>query len=268
MSAVVLPEVLAYHKVGTRELGGTWCTRAQLRRHLQALGRAGVRCVDLATFARRVASVATSAALARAPAPAPEVLITFDDGFVDFADHAWPELRAAGVPVALFVPSDFVGRRATWDWPLPGRRVPHLDWPALRALAAEGVAIGAHGATHRDLRRLDARGLDRELGGARARLQDGLGLDVTAIAYPFGRADARVRAAVRAAGYVLGFSMCTPRAAAFDPFALRRHGVYVIDGARSVLDKVDARRRGHAVQDRLERGISTCAGLVARLQST
>jgi peptidoglycan/xylan/chitin deacetylase (PgdA/CDA1 family) len=171
------------------------------------------------------------------------------------------------VPAVLFVVSGYVGRLAAWDWPLPGRRVPHLDWPALRALAHAGVTIGAHSATHRDLRRLDDRALDAELRGARLRLEDGIGAAVRAVAYPFGRSDARVRVATAASGYALGFSMCPPPDAGLDRYELRRHGVYVIDGARAVLDKVDARRAGHVLQDRLERGINACAGLVAGLAS-
>jgi peptidoglycan/xylan/chitin deacetylase (PgdA/CDA1 family) len=254
-----LPAVLAYHKVGTAELGGTWCTRGQLRRHLQALAQAGIRAVDLAAFAERLDGLASPVPLGLT------VLLTFDDAFAGFAEHAWPELQAARVPAALFVVTDFVGRRATWDWPLPGRRVAHLDWQALRDLAAGGVTLGVHGATHRDLRRLDDAALAREVRASRARLEDRLGTGVHAIAYPFGRCDARVEHAVEAAGYRVGFVMAAPPLALPRRFAVPRHGVYIIDGARAVLDKVDDRRRGHAWQVRLERGIGACAELVARL---
>jgi len=48
--------------------------------------------------------------------PPRSVLITFDDAYRDFATHAWPALRAHGVPVALFVPTAFPGdpTRAFW----------------------------------------------------------------------------------------------------------------------------------------------------------
>lgn len=39
--------------------------------------------------------------------PERAVLVTFDDGYRDFADHAWPVLRALGIPVVLFVPTAF-----------------------------------------------------------------------------------------------------------------------------------------------------------------
>ncbi len=50
--------------------------------------------------------------------PPRAVLFTFDDGYRDFAEHAWPTLRAAGVPAVLFVPTaypDVPGPGFWWD---------------------------------------------------------------------------------------------------------------------------------------------------------
>jgi peptidoglycan/xylan/chitin deacetylase (PgdA/CDA1 family) len=46
------------------------------------------------------------------------VLITFDDAYADFAEHAWPVLQRLGLPATLFVATDFPGnpeRRFWWD---------------------------------------------------------------------------------------------------------------------------------------------------------
>jgi peptidoglycan/xylan/chitin deacetylase (PgdA/CDA1 family) len=42
--------------------------------------------------------------------PPSAVLITFDDGYIDFAKHAWPVMRDLGVPVVLFVSTAFPGQ--------------------------------------------------------------------------------------------------------------------------------------------------------------
>lgn len=50
--------------------------------------------------------------------PCRSVLLTFDDAYADFADHAWPVLRRLGLPVTLFVPTAFPGdpdRQFWWD---------------------------------------------------------------------------------------------------------------------------------------------------------
>ena len=41
------------------------------------------------------------------PLPSRAVLITFDDAYSDFAEHAWPTLKWYGLPVTLFVPTGF-----------------------------------------------------------------------------------------------------------------------------------------------------------------
>ncbi len=50
--------------------------------------------------------------------PPRPVLLTFDDGYVDFAEHAWPTLSAFGLPAVLFVPTaypDVEGPGFWWD---------------------------------------------------------------------------------------------------------------------------------------------------------
>jgi len=39
--------------------------------------------------------------------PPRAVLVTFDDAYEDFSEHAWPVLRRLGLPVTLFVPTAF-----------------------------------------------------------------------------------------------------------------------------------------------------------------
>lgn len=78
----------------------------------------------------------------------------------------------------------------------------------LRALARAGMAVESHTRHHRVLETLDAAALRDELLGARLDLERGLGSPVSAIAYPVGRRvqQPRIRAAIAAAGYRVGFA--------------------------------------------------------------
>jgi peptidoglycan/xylan/chitin deacetylase (PgdA/CDA1 family) len=52
------------------------------------------------------------------PLPPRSVLITFDDAYADFAEHAWPVLQRHGLAATLFVPTAFAddpGRAFWWD---------------------------------------------------------------------------------------------------------------------------------------------------------
>ncbi len=88
------------------------------------------------------------------------------------------------------------------DRPLPGDRL--MDWDQVRWLAAQGFEIGAHSADHLNLARLDAQTLERQVAGAKARIEAETAKPVETFAYPYGgRANysRETMDAVRRAGY-------------------------------------------------------------------
>jgi len=50
------------------------------------------------------------------PLPPRAVLLTFDDGYQDFAKNAWPVLQGLGLPAVLFVPTDFPDNPGPGFW--------------------------------------------------------------------------------------------------------------------------------------------------------
>ena len=98
------------------------------------------------------------------------------------------------------------------DWS-PEIEAAHADqlimtWDQVRALARAGMAVESHTRHHAVLDTLDDASLRDELVGSRSDLERELGRPVEAIAYPVGRRieQARIRAAVAAAGYRVGFA--------------------------------------------------------------
>jgi peptidoglycan/xylan/chitin deacetylase (PgdA/CDA1 family) len=75
----------------------------------------------------------------------------------------------------------------------------------VRELARAGFEIGFHTRDHRPLPELADDDLARAMHGGRAALEDAAERRLSVIAYPHGRADERVAAAARAAGYTDGF---------------------------------------------------------------
>jgi len=142
------------------------------------------------------------------------VLLTFDDGYTDFADYAWPLLQRYGFTAVLFVVADRIGGTADWAAMRP-EALPLLGWPELRRLAREGVIIGSHSATHPELTGLDPATAVHEMARSRAVLLRGLGAPVDTIAYPHGAQDAIVRHLAGACGYTFGFT-CEPGISGFD----------------------------------------------------
>jgi len=146
------------------------------------------------------------------PAGLPEgaIALTADDGYESNARHLAPLLRELRIPWTVFVLEGSLGRQNAWDLRLVGPRERHLTQDDIRALADEGVTIGAHGTTHRDLTRLGDAALDEELAGSRERLRRLCGQEVALVSYPRGRVDARVALAAKRAGYRFGFCGASP----------------------------------------------------------
>ncbi|QDV06946.1 Polysaccharide deacetylase [Planctomycetes bacterium Poly30] len=84
-----------------------------------------------------------------------------------------------------------------------------LDWEGVEALAAAGMDVQSHTVTHRLLPTLGAEELAHELAGSRSQLEQRLGREVRALAYPSGyaiRGQPEIVAAVEETGYELGFT--------------------------------------------------------------
>jgi peptidoglycan/xylan/chitin deacetylase (PgdA/CDA1 family) len=91
------------------------------------------------------------------------------------------------------------------------------------ALVAAGFEIGFHTLAHYLLSTLDDAALETALTEGRERLEAVVRRPVRMIAYPHGKADHRVAAAARAAGYDLGFTASAyPAAPHADPLMLGR----------------------------------------------
>ncbi|RUW64792.1 polysaccharide deacetylase family protein, partial [Mesorhizobium sp. M1E.F.Ca.ET.063.01.1.1] len=112
------------------------------------------------------------------------VLITFDDGFQNFADHAWPILRASDLTAEVFLVTDLVGKSAEWD-AHNGPPAQLMDAGTVRRLAGEGAFFGSHMATHRAIDGLSTADLAAELLRSRMFIERWTGRPTTAFAAPF-----------------------------------------------------------------------------------
>jgi peptidoglycan/xylan/chitin deacetylase (PgdA/CDA1 family) len=124
--------------------------------------------------------------------------LTFDDGYLSVLEAALPELKRRGFGATAYIISDRLGGTNEWDegpsWPL-------MTAAQVRDLAAAGIEIGSHAATHMRLAGVSPEQLTAEVSASRASLAALLGNEVRGFAYPYGSMDAAARRAVRDAGY-------------------------------------------------------------------
>lgn len=191
--------VLMYHSVaedGPAALARFRCTPAAFGSQMAWLRANGFHAISSEQLERFIAN--------RQPFVGRPVLITFDDGFQNFADHAWPILRANDLTAEVFLVTDLVGKSAQWD-AVSGPPTPLMDAGTVRHLAGEGAFFGSHLATHRAIDGLSSSDLAAELLRSRMFIERWTGRPTTAFAAPFSVTDRRLGRLARECGYRIGF---------------------------------------------------------------
>ncbi len=215
--------ILAYHKVSNKfEWGINTVSIRSFRHQIKYLVENNFYTISLEQYLR--------GDFQSEPERFP-MIITFDDADESIYRHAFPILNAYGLSATVFVISDFVGKRNSWDANLGGIYSKHLNWEQIIELANVGWEIGSHTATHRDLLGLSDEAVKHELRSSREIIEQKLERIVRFISYPFNRFDDRVISLVQQAGYLGGCVLSANRNFNGIPeqFIMLRHGVYSID---------------------------------------
>ena len=129
----------------------------------------------------RVVSLDTAVAeLAEHGDNTPAVVITFDDGTSDFAEHAVPILERHRLPATLYVATEFIEDGTAFPW-----GAPPVSWSALRDAVSTGlVTVGSHTHTHRLLDRLPSNEVASDLDRSIELIGERLGVQADHFAYP------------------------------------------------------------------------------------
>jgi len=206
--------ILLYHGVGedtSGPLGPYTLPLRVFRDHMSWIADQGFTTISVGQLAE-----VRSGSRSLPPRP---LVITFDDGLADFANHALPVLRSFGHASTMYVTT-----AATWSREprtLGGRLA--MSAGQIAEAAAAGVEMGGHGHEHPQLDLLPAARVRAELHRCKDRLEQLVGTEVASFAYPHGYHRATTRRLVREAGFT---SACAVRNRVShlddDPFALAR----------------------------------------------
>lgn len=189
--------ILMYHRVGDSLSGSdpyNLCvSTAEFERQMRWLRDRGYRSI---TFEE----LALMTARANRPMGKP-VIITFDDGYRDVYDHAFPILLRHQLTATFFIVSKSIGGMNIWD---RGKVVetPLLGLDELKEMRRHGMDFGSHGATHRRLTELDPHEARQEILESKAVLEDRLEMEVLSFSFPFGSSNPALKELVSQAGYL------------------------------------------------------------------
>lgn len=130
-------------------------------------------------------------------------VITFDDGYLDTYEEAFPVLQHYGFQATVFLVSNWLGANGQRA-PVPA---PMLSVAHVQEMSHRGIDFGAHSRSHPRLTELSPDQLWTEIAGCRQALEATLEQPVTMFAYPYGLFDQAVREVVKASGYRLAVAV-------------------------------------------------------------
>ncbi|MDJ0808231.1 MAG: polysaccharide deacetylase family protein [Gammaproteobacteria bacterium] len=214
--------ILMYHQVGDfppmPAHRSTYCHYRRFQAQMAYLKRLRYRVLSL--------DHALACLNGAQPIPPRAVVLTFDDGYENFYEFAWPVLKRYGFPCIVYLLSGLLGQASSW-FATDGRQTPPLmDRERILQLRDAGVDFGSHGVSHVKLAEVDAGTVRREVTDSKQTLEALLDHQVRHFCYPYGSHDLTAVEAVEAAGYVSAVT-CQRAAAtpAFDPFLLPRKAI-------------------------------------------
>ena len=179
--------VLMYHRFGDDRYPATNLTIEQLEAHIAELKSGPYVVLPVPEIIRRQQ--------AGEDLPDRTIGITIDDAYESVYSEAWPRLRDAGLPFTLFASTNPIDR-AYEDM---------MSWDQIRDLAAAGVTIGAHTASHLHMPNYSTQRVKDEILQSNKRFQEELGVTPTLFAYPYGESGSTIASIVTEAGYIAAF---------------------------------------------------------------
>lgn len=207
------PRIITYHSVRPSGPGprSAYVHPADFESQLKYILSHGYEVVSLSRLVSAVES--------RCPVPNTWVCITFDDGYADSYEYAFPVLKKLGVPATIFLVSGKINQDPNF-----------LSLTQIEQMASHGIEFGGHTVDHISLTSVPPAEARMQILESKRQLEDLLQKPVEHFCYPYGHFNETIEGFVREAGYR---SCCTEQAGAIggttDPFRLVRVGILGTD---------------------------------------
>ncbi|RMF03992.1 MAG: polysaccharide deacetylase family protein, partial [Chloroflexi bacterium] len=125
------------------------------------------------------------------PLPAKPVVITFDDGYRDQYQNAFPLLKKYGYSATFYVFTQVIDEN----------NINFLTWDMVKEMHRAGMEFGSHSYRHSDLTNRDVDFLVYEILGSKEAIEERIGEPVHAFCYPSGRYDELAQKVVASANF-------------------------------------------------------------------
>ena len=122
--------------------------------------------------------------------PSKAIVLTFDDGYIDFYVNAYPLLRKYNIKATAFIATGLVDQ------------APYVHWEQIKEMDQSGlISIEAHSVTHPELTKLSQTQIEWEITQSKQMLENYLNHPVHFFAYPYGLSNTTIQEAVKNANF-------------------------------------------------------------------
>jgi len=144
--------------------------------------------------------------------PVKPILITFDDGYVDNFNEAFPILKEHNFKFTIFLPTGLINSGPAY-----------LTWTQLKEIGESGLlTAGAHTWSHKALVNLSLEKLKTEVSLSKKQIEDFYGGPVEAFAYPYGSDNKAAETELKNEGFLMAFLTTRGPQCAKLPFEFHR----------------------------------------------
>lgn len=113
-----------------------------------------------------------------------DIVITFDDGYKDFIDNAFPILKKYNLYATVFIVYELFGKEANWSLNVKDEIL--MDKKDIEFICKNGMNIGSHTSSHVDMTKLSDTELQTELEKSKLFLEE-YKQSIISFSFPWGR---------------------------------------------------------------------------------
>lgn len=118
------------------------------------------------------------------------IILSFDDGYADNFDYAFPILKNFNLPAIIFLATRFINQYKFNDYHQNARLYPGLNmltWKQIDLMLSHGISFGSHTHSHIDLGKASLEDIEKEIITSKEIIEEKIGKSAHFFAYPFGQ---------------------------------------------------------------------------------